>query len=229
LVAVEDVMTNLKRSMKAATSFVRLTINPSMLGQVFELSDGVADPDSLRRAADEARRTDAGARALAERPRLRIDLAALAQLAPGTLGREFADHMIANRLDPAALPTLAAHDELEYVRAHLYETHDVWHVVTGFATDVAGELGLQAFYAAQLPGKLPPAILAGGLLNTLLFSLDDKDARLREIARGFLLGKRARPLFGVRWDELWTRPLAEVKRELGLDDPSLEAVMPAAA
>jgi ubiquinone biosynthesis protein Coq4 len=34
-----------------------------------------------------------------------------------------------------------------------YETHDIWHVVTGFHTDVAGELGLQAFYLAQFPGR----------------------------------------------------------------------------
>jgi ubiquinone biosynthesis protein Coq4 len=28
--------------------------------------------------------------------------------------------------------------ELDYIVAHLYETHDLWHVLTGFDTDPAG-------------------------------------------------------------------------------------------
>jgi ubiquinone biosynthesis protein Coq4 len=31
------------------------------------------------------------------------------------------------------------------------------------------------------------------------------------------MGKRARPLFGTRWDELWTTPVAEVRRSLGVE------------
>src|SRR5438477_261218 len=72
--------------------------------------------------------------ALDERHRFRIDLASLRGLAPGTLGRTFAEHMIANGLDPSALPDLPSTDRRSFFRAHLYETHDIWHVVTGFTT-----------------------------------------------------------------------------------------------
>jgi ubiquinone biosynthesis protein Coq4 len=40
----------------------------------------------------------------------------------------------------------------------------VWHVATGFSTDIAGELGLEAFYAAQLP----PVRLERGHMDFLL-------------------------------------------------------------
>jgi ubiquinone biosynthesis protein Coq4 len=210
-------MRNPMQVLKAAKAFVRIARDPNELNQVFELSHGMADPVTLRAMAEALRSTPEASRALDERPRLRVDLDELRRLQPGTLGREFADHMIANGLDPAALPTLEGETPETFVRAHLYETHDVWHVATGFATDVPGELGLQAFYLAQLTGRLPAAILAAGMINTLLFRFDEKDARMQEIARGWLLGKQARPLFGVRWDRLWSTPLAEVRKQLGLD------------
>lgn len=39
---------------------------------------------------------------------------------------------------------------------------------------------------------------------------------MEEVTRGWLLGKRARSLFGVRWDAMWERPLSEVRRDLGI-------------
>ena len=31
------------------------------------------------------------------------------------------------------------------------------------------------------------------------------------------MGRRARPLFGTRWDKLWTTPIDEVRRSLGVE------------
>jgi ubiquinone biosynthesis protein Coq4 len=211
-------MKNPLKVAKAARAFVRIAVDPNRLDEVFNLSASLADDQILQEMADAARREPGGAQALAERPRLEVDLPSLSRLPPGTLGRVFADAMIAQGLDPAAIPTLPSENELQFIQAHLYETHDVWHAVTGFGTDVAGELGLQAFYMAQLVGHLPTAILAAGLINTLLFKPGDREARMDAIARGWQLGRRARPLFGVRWDKLWLTPLEDVRRAFGLTD-----------
>jgi ubiquinone biosynthesis protein COQ4 len=165
---------------------------------------------------DHFRGDPVGAAALRDKPRIHVDLDELAKLPEGSLGRTFADHMRANGLDPKSLPTLAASDELEFIRAHLYETHDVWHAVTGFRTDVAGELGLQAFYAAQAPGGLPWMLMAMGFLNTALYAMADRERRLDAISRGWEMGRAAKPLFGVRWDQLWSAPIEEVRRSLGV-------------
>ena len=179
--------------MQAATAFVRLTADMSRLNEVFNLSDGLAGPDEMRDMVESARSHETGAAALRERPHVHLDLAELRALPTGTLGREYAIMMDRNGLDPASIPTLPDDDDGKYVRSHLYETHDLWHVVTGFGTDVAGELGLQAFYQAQLPGKLPAAILASGFLNTLLLSFGQRDVRLRESrAAGCSGGARGR-------------------------------------
>jgi ubiquinone biosynthesis protein COQ4 len=215
---------------RTLVSFVDLVKHPDHLDRVFEISDGMASrrTEVLGEMADHFRKDPGGAAALRDRPRLRFDLAVLDRLPVGSTGRAFADHMRRNGLNPADIPTLTVGDELDFVRAHLYETHDVWHAVTGFDTDVAGELGLQAFYAAQGPGGLPWMLLAMGFLNTALYSMDDRNRRFDAIARGWEMGKHARPLFGVRWDELWTKPIDEVRRTLGVE-PHVARSVPRAA
>jgi ubiquinone biosynthesis protein Coq4 len=133
-------------SARTLASFVDLVRHPDHLDRVFEIADGMVKrrTEVLEKMRDNFAKHPRGASALRERPRLHFDLGALSRMPAGSLGRTFADHMRANGLDPSAIPTMTSNDELEFIRAHLYETHDVWHAVTGFHTDVAGELGLQA-------------------------------------------------------------------------------------
>src|ERR1700677_2520227 len=136
---------------RALWGFVDLVRHPEHLDRVFEIADALASRPVFEKMRDHFAADVQGAAALRDKPRLAVRIDALASLPEGTLGRAFADHLKKNGLDPASIPTLAGSTDLEFVRAHLYETHDVWHAVTGFETDVAGELGLQSFYAAQMP------------------------------------------------------------------------------
>jgi ubiquinone biosynthesis protein Coq4 len=216
----------LVRPVRAFGSGARLLVDPSRLDDVFAFDRAMTGARALRRLAEAARRDPRGRRALVERPRLVLPaLGELAGLPSETLGRAYADYLARHRVDPAALPIEAADDELAFVRAHLYETHDVWHVVTGFGTDVAGELGLQAFYRAQLPGRLAESIVIGGLVNAVLFDRSAWRPRVRAIVRGWLLGRRARALFGVRWSALWSAPLADVRATLGVEVTAVDRLL----
>ena len=219
------------RALKAFYSLARLVHDPDRLGEVFEMSDALATREATQPMIDHLVKDPVVARSLEERHRIRIDLAELRRLPEGTLGRAFADHMAAANLDPGALPTLSSEDAHGFFRAHLYETHDIWHVVTGFGTDVVGELGLQAFYQAQIPGALPSLLLAVGFVRSALFDRELTVPFMEALVRGWRMAKAARPLFGVRWDELWTVPLADVRRDLGLADAEdqLVAATPLAA
>jgi ubiquinone biosynthesis protein COQ4 len=203
---------------RAVWSFVDLVRHPEHLDRVFEIADSMRDQkrDVMQKMCDHFAMDPRGATALREKHRLAIVMSELRALPPGTLGRTYADHMQRNGLDPAAIPTLPADGELEFMRAHLYETHDIWHAVTGFETDVAGELGLQAFYAAQSPGGLPLMLIAMGFLNSALFAMGDRERRFQAVVDGWQMGKRGEPLFGVRWDELWAQPIDEVRGALGV-------------
>jgi ubiquinone biosynthesis protein Coq4 len=211
------------RKVRGLVAMVRLVRDPNRLDEVFEIIDSLSSDEILDHMIEEFRKDPRGARALVERPRVgRLDLTELRALPRGTLGREYAEHMIANGLDPSAIPTLPSHDARSFVKAHLYESHDVWHVVTGFQTDVPGELGLQAFGLAQFPSRLAAILIAGGLLHAVISKFDERDARMREIVRGWRMGRRAQKLFGVRWGELWAKPLGEIRHDLDVDPDSEE-------
>jgi ubiquinone biosynthesis protein Coq4 len=212
------------RAAKALYSLVQLVRDPEKLGQVFEMADALAEPAALAElVAKIAAENPAVDRALDERHRFTIDLAALRRLPAGTLGRVFADDMIAAGLDPSALPDLASPDRASFFRAHLYETHDVWHAVTGFGMDRLGELALQAFYLAQIGGGLPTLLLAVGFLRISLYEVENARALMDGIIEGYEMGKKAKAFFGVHWDELWSLPLAEVRRRLGVEVAELDA------
>lgn len=87
-----------------------------------------------------------------------------------------------------------------------------------------GELGLQSFYLAQIPGPLSASLLAVGCLRLARYEMEARDALMDEIVRGWQMGKQARALFGVRWNELWSTPLADVRKQLGFTAAPLAAL-----
>ena len=204
------------RTLKALYSLARLVKDPSKLDEVFEMANALSTPDAMKVIVDGIRNLPGVQRALDERHRIHIDLDALLKLPKGTLGREFAEHMRKNNLDPSALPPLPSNDELEFFRAHLYETNDLWHVLTGFNTDVTVELGLQGFYAAQAPGPLVGLLLAVGLIRSGIYRHDALVPYMDAITHGYQMGKRAKTLFGVHWDELWSVPLEDVRSRFAI-------------
>jgi ubiquinone biosynthesis protein Coq4 len=201
-------------------SFVRLTADLDRLDRVFAINETLMKLRSRRdtaRVLDELRASPTAARALEARHRLGVlDPDALAAMAPETLGGAYGRFMVARDLRPESLPDRYDGSDMDYLLAHFYETHDLWHVVTGFDTDPAGEAGLQAFYLAQQRSYLPFFVISAILLNTAIYAYEDKHARLDAIAEGWRLGKQARCLVGLDWRPLLERDLERVREDLGL-------------
>lgn len=214
---------------RGAHAFLSIARDPNRLDEVFRLIESINENPRFREQLVEGyRQTPHGAQALRDKPRLgAMDLDVLGQLPEGTLGHEYVRFMRKHGLDPASLPVKPVEDEVSFIEAHMRETHDLWHVVTGFEPNVAGELGLQAFYLAQFPNRVAMAILSAGMLNTLIFGFEDSGARMTQISRGWQLGRQARPLFGTDWKQLWAMPISEVRARLGLElKPTSNEVAP---
>jgi ubiquinone biosynthesis protein Coq4 len=202
---------------RVSLGFWTLVKDPGRLAEIISLADAIEMPEVLEAMAAYFAGDPKGARAMDERPRIgRVDLEVLRRLPDGTLGRAFAEHAIANCIDPNAIPELKGDDRVSFMRAHLFETHDIWHTVTGFPTDFASEIGLQAFYFAQFPAQFTAAIMAINFLNLAFYDLGEREARMDAIVRGWKMGKRAEKLFGVPWADLWATPIDEVRRTLGI-------------
>ncbi len=214
---MKNPVSQLVAKVRVSLGFWTLVKDPGRLQEIISLADAIEMPEVLEAMAEYFARDPKGSRAMDERPRVgRVDLEALRLLPEGTFGRAFADHAIANGIDPNAIPALKGDDRVSFMRAHLFETHDIWHTVTGFRTDFASEIGLQAFYFAQFPAQFTAAIMAINFLNLAFYELDEREARMDAIVRGWTMGRRAQKLFGVTWADLWTTPIDEVRRSLGV-------------
>ena len=148
----------------------------------------------------------------ARRPRLATpDIDALAALPAGTLGSALGQHFQRYGLNPRLFQPLPDTSDGDYAMAHLLETHDVWHIVTGFGTDLDGEFALMAFYAAQTGATSTTMLLSLGLANTTLFAPATVAQRVAAIAAGFNAGSAAEPMFGIDWTQYWETPLRDVR------------------
>jgi ubiquinone biosynthesis protein COQ4 len=144
-----------------------------------------------------------------------IDLDALAQLPEGTLGRAYANFLRSRNLTPDVFegaPPEIRDPRVAYVIQRLRQTHDLWHVVTGYGTDPSSEVALQAFSFAQV--RAPSSLLLA-LAGTVRGSRE-KPTLARDVLAGFRLGRRAERLATFPWEDHWATPLSDVRAMLGL-------------
>jgi ubiquinone biosynthesis protein Coq4 len=128
--------------------------------------------------------------------------------------------MIRNHLDPNFYKTFEITNDAIMTIMRLRQTHDLWHVMTGFSTSVQDELGLQAFTYAQTASPLSPLLIGGGLLRAGFKNRQLTAPILESVAKGWAMGKKARPLFPLDWEANWKTPLTELRRDYGIDTSS---------
>jgi ubiquinone biosynthesis protein Coq4 len=70
-------------------------------------------------------------------------------------------------------------------------------------------------------------LLTMGQLFTLIREFEEHVPRIRAITRGWLMGRHAKPMFGVDWKVLWSEPLAQVRRRFEIDIEGIDQVIEA--
>lgn len=213
-----------KRLWVAARSLSRLMRNPEQTEEVFIMSlalNARAFPKLRERF-----RADANGRALLrDRPAIdshHVDFAQLMQLPAETLGGAFARHMADQKLDPDLFqPPPGLPDDEAYIIQRIRQTHDLWHLLTGYRTDVTGEVALQGFTYGQLG---VPSSLTLAALGTLRFAAEARGggrlALARKVRAAIAAGRAAAWLPVIRWEDWWHRPLADVRSELRIVPPN---------
>ncbi len=203
-----------------ARNVVRVMRDSTRLDDIIETGE-IVSRGRFREVARELERTPAGRELMSERPEINtrtVDLPALAMLPEGTLGRAFADHLARYELDLDKLsfppPTPGEPGEV-YLLRRFRGSHDLWHALLGLGTEGHEEVLVHAFAWGQL--RLPISGLIMGFGGLKHFVLEGRARELwPQVKRHVTLGRRAVPLLPVRWEELWPRPLSEVRRTLAL-------------
>ncbi len=151
------------------------------------------------------------------------DVEELGSLPGGTLGREFARYLVDNELDANLLRESAfigAHrargEDVGYLAERGFQLHDLFHVLTGFDTTPLGEVRVVSFTVAQIPAPYPAMIIATRPLQMVLYRPELLPPVMDAISEGWSLGRRAKPLMGVHWEEYWERPLSDLRQAYDL-------------
>lgn len=200
-----------------ARGMISLWKDPGNTLSVYDIEDGLKDGllqrMSLRYVkGDRATAKLIEERYLAENP----DLENLLTLPADSLGYQYASHLLAHHFDPNFYRSIEVNSDVDYLLLRSRQTHDIWHLVTGFGVDVAGELKLKAFEWSQTRRPMALVLLVGGLLGTFCTSPRSFRDLWKQIIAGYHLGKQAKPFLARAWEKEWEKPLTVWRKELGI-------------
>jgi ubiquinone biosynthesis protein COQ4 len=198
-------------------SFVAMLFGDESLQAVGEMSDVLVETPAFDLAAQHLMRDPACAELIRDRyiPPAH-DLNKLLAYPRNSLGYIYAVAMKKSGFDPNLHAGMPAKSDAQYVELRLSQTHDIWHILTGFDTSVIGEIGLQAMHLPQFPYPLATMLIANALMSSTLFAPKELPQLLEAIAQGWQMGQVAKPLFAQRWEEAWEKPLAQWQAELNI-------------
>lgn len=210
---------------EALRALHRLVQDPNRTEDAFAVLRAV-DGGGIERMHRRFAASPEGRALLRERPSLLealSDREALEALPEGSLGRAYLAFCEREGISPGGLVDASDPEERAeldpdflYVADRMRDSHDLWHVVTGCRTDLAGELAVLAFTTAQTQSAGVAVLTLGGFLHSFVLprELGRRGRRLvREaVARG--LAAEWLPVAG--WEELLPLPLEEVRARLGV-------------
>jgi ubiquinone biosynthesis protein COQ4 len=198
---------------------------------VFDLSDKLNTSKPMELCVQAIMQDPSAAAFVAERyigkP---YDLAAMLKMPKGSLGWTYATVLSTLGYEPQFYRTPASFkSDAEYISYRVYRTHDLHHILTGFSLDNLGELGVISVTASQTAF---PAFLFLDIIS-LLFNFFRADQLYREdlppaekgktlkyafdlVSAGLEMGQGATPLFPVKWEDGFERPLEEWREALNL-------------
>ena len=219
------------RPLKAWKHFRALIADKEDTEQVFHIIDALRD----KRFADSAKafsETPAGRRALAENiylPDLLDDHDRLKKMPKGSVADAYVTFMEREGLSAAGLveeqqkfrATQEHYDDLvERYGNRMRDTHDLFHILTGYGRDALGEQCVLGFTYSQSPswGTLFIAWAGGRQVNKYVPKDTPVYAAIREAQRN---GKAAQKIAYQDIEALLAEPLEEARKRLGIAEPVL--------
>lgn len=203
-------------------------------GEVFEIMralNGTSTRDGYRRLLT----TMAGGELAYRREELAdrlSDRAWLATLTAGSLGAVYRDFTDTGGVTPQGLVAVSGQTDigLEHPVAwfgrRIRDSHDLWHVTTGYGLDSLGEACLVAFSYAQT-GALGWAFIAVGAAWKSR-KAPVKQPYVRAIREGYARGRAARWMPAQDWVALLPLPIEDVRARLNLAPSTVYASIPLA-
>lgn len=204
---------DVRRALRALAVLHR---DPNRLDQVLALGEAVNAPVFLKMWASFLDHPE-GAEVVRDQPFIdedHVDFDALRALPDGTLGREYARFLDTNGISPKAfaIPPETSDVRAMFLALRMRQSHDLWHVLTDYRTDVDGELLLQGFTLAQTGAPIALVLTVFGAIRWGW----QRPGFFRDLRQAYAAGKRAAYLPPLYWERRWHEPVVNLRRQLGL-------------
>ena len=198
-------------------SSVSMLFGDNSLDAVGELTYGLLETPSYDLMAQRLKQDPASAALIRDRylPPAH-DLDKLLTYPQDSLGYIYAAKIKKMGFDPNLHKGMVAESDAHYVEIRISQTHDLWHIVTGFNTSFIDEIGLQAFYLSQFAYPVGTMLVGNSLMSMTLREPAQLPQLIEAIAKGLEMGKTAKSLFAQKWEEGWEKPLEQWQSELNL-------------
>jgi ubiquinone biosynthesis protein COQ4 len=222
---------------RALGALARLFADKDDTAQVFEIMRALNGP-AAQKLYLRLLSTPEGGRLAYERvelaPRL-MDRDWLASLPAGSVGAAYAEFARRENLSAEALAAESrkglADGQMDLAHPYAWfgrrmrDTHDIWHVLTGYGRDTLGEVCLVTFSYQQTRGLGWALIGTGAFLRT--FGRRRGGAFRAAIREAGRRGKASAWLPGEDYVRLLAEPLEAARRRLGLTAPTAYDAIPA--
>lgn len=212
---------------RAFVAVRKLIKNPEDTEQVFRVL-GSLRGKAHERLFERLRHTEVGKQVLTGERDLAATLTereSLKALPEGTLGRTYyeftqQEELTAYGLVHASREAIESITDVRFrrVAARLRDSHDLWHVVTGYGRDPLGEACLLAFTHAQTRN---PAIMFLLVMVYKRLAQGYGKGVLRTLRKSRLDGKRAVWMPATDWESLLDQPVEKIRNDLrvGIAEP----------
>lgn len=216
------------RPLRAIRNFQMLMKDKEDTAAVFRIFESLPSKDFLPRIAGLAlsergtylRQTEPSL------PEILDDHAALRRTPKGSLAHAYCDFMEAEGLSAAGLVAESERagrprfpDLVEWYVNRSRDTHDMFHVLTGYGRDALGEASVLLFTHGQSPSQGHLLIGYAGAANIKKMAKGTKASVFGAVREAHRIGKGAPPLIDQPIRQLLERPLEDVRAALRIPQP----------
>jgi ubiquinone biosynthesis protein COQ4 len=218
------------RPLRAVRNFRRLMRDKEDTAAVFKIFESLPSKHFLPRIAGLALSAKGDELRAAEPclPEILDDHATLRRTPKGSLAHAYCDFMESEGLTAAGLVAEAERsgrprfpDLVEWYLNRSRDTHDMFHVLTGYGRDALGEASVLLFTHGQQPSQGHLLIGYAGAANIRKTVKGTRAPVLGAAREAHRIGKGAPPLIAQPMRELLERPLDDVRAALRIPSPAL--------
>ena len=199
---------------------------------VFDMEDGFRDTMWMRMCIENLKKDPASSRIIEGRyvgPEYNLE--EMLRLPTNSLGYTYAKLMSTKKLHPHFYRDRTNTDsETDYVTMRVRKTHDMYHIISGFDMHV-GEIGAIALNVAQYGY---PSFMLLELISLIMacFPGLNGETELKKgkspadeslsyevfdtLSLGIKMGRECKPLFPIKFEDMFNKPLQEVRNELNI-------------